>query len=282
MKRLLQGLALVQVLLLVALGWRIVDVWTTPLPVAGEIPELPAVTSIPPPRPMPKISNSVTDAVVEHDLFDEARGQGIDPDEVTVDGAPDVPVPPPSSVKLTGVMVLEGEPVAFLLDSNVKPEQQAVRKGDMFGEYEVGDITPRGLLLLGTQNQQFQIPLKVEAAAGGGAMPAGAAPGGPPPPRTPGTRPTPPPKPVAARPAAPGKADAAADAAENKAMTARERAQAISQRNAELRKQNSAAKGAAGAAAAEEAAEGGGEAEPNPVQARLEALRQLREAAKSK
>jgi hypothetical protein len=269
-KRLLQGLALVQVLLLVALGWRIVAVWTTPLPEIGEIPELPAVTPLPPPKPVSRVSDAVTEAVVEHDLFDEARGQndplGLEGD-VIVDAPP---VPPPSTVQLKGVMVLGGEPVGFLLDTSVKPEQQAVRKGEMFGEYEVGDITPMGLLLLGTQGQQFQIPLKVEAA-GGGVAP-GAAAAGPPPPRTPGTRPTPPPRPVAARPAA--KAGAANEA--NKTMSARERAQAIAQRNAELRKQNQQKGGAA-----EEAAEEG-DAEANPVQARLEALRQLREAAKNR
>jgi hypothetical protein len=274
MKRLLQGLALLQVVLLVALGWRIVAVWTTPLPEPGEVPDLPAVTSIPPPRPAPKPSEAVTQAVVEHDLFDEARGQS-EPD-IVVDGeVPAAPVPPPSTVKLTGVMVLEGEPVGFLLDTNLKPEQQAVRKGDMFGEYEVGDITPMSLLLLGTQNQQFQIPLKVEAAGGG--APAVAAPGGPPPPpRTPGTRPTPPPKPVAAARPAPGKGDGNTEP-DTKTMSARERAQAIAQRNAELRKQNQNPKGAGG-----EDAEAAAEAEPNPVQARLEALRQLREAAKTR
>ncbi len=275
MKRLLQGLALVQVLLLAALAWRIVAVWTTPLPEVGEIPDLPAVTTLPPPKPAPKVSDAVTEAVVEHDLFDEARGQGLE--DIPVDPlATQAPVPPPSTVKLTGVMVLGGEPVGFLLDTNLKPEQQAVRKGEMFGEYEVGDITPMGLLLLGTQGQQFQIPLKVEAAAGGGAMAAGVAGGPPPPPRTPGTRPTPPPKPVAAKPVPPGKADPAAAETDNKAMSARERAQAIAQRNAELRKQNQPQK--AGAAEDAEAAD----AEPNPVQARLEALRQLREAAKSR
>jgi hypothetical protein len=274
-KRLLQGLALVQVLLLLALGWRIVDVWTTPLPVAGEIPDLPAVASIPPPKPMPKVSDAVTQAVVDHDLFDEERGQGMDETDIPVDGLVQAPVPPPSTVKLTGVMMLDGEPVGFLLDTNLKPEQQAVRKGDMFGEYQVGDITPMGLLLHGTQQQQFQIPLKVEANSAGAAGAAPGAPaGGPPPPRTPGTRPSPPPKPVAARPAGKG----APEEPDTKAMSARERAQAIAQRNAELRKQNQGAKGAAA-----EAAEGGGEqAEQNPVQARLEALRQLREAAKSR
>jgi hypothetical protein len=274
-KRLLQGLAVLQVLLVVALAWRIFHVWSTPLPEAGDIPELPAVASLPPPKPVPKISEAVTQSVVEHDLFDEERGQGAQDIEVDPNALPEVPVPPPSTVKLMGVMVLGGEPVGILLDTSVKPEQQSVRKGEMFGEYEVGDITTQGLLLLGTGGQQFQIPLKVEAAAGGAVVAGAAAPGGPPPPpRTPGTRPTPPPKPVSARPNAAAKAEPAAEA-DGKAMSARERAQAIAQRNAELRKQNQQKNPGNEEAEAENA-------EPNPVQARLEALRQLREAAKSR
>src|SRR6185369_426440 len=77
------------------------------------------------------------------------------------------PVPPPSNVQLMGVMAVGQEPVAILLDTSVNPEQKSVRKGDMFGEYQVGDIASSGLTLLGTGGQQFQIPLKVGAASGG-------------------------------------------------------------------------------------------------------------------
>ncbi len=275
MKRLLQGLALLQVVLLVALGAKAVGVWTTPLPEAGEIPELPAETALPPPKPAPKASPAVTQAIIEHDLFDEQRGQG--QDDIVVEGLPETPVPPPSTVKLMGVMVLGGDPVGILLDTNVNPEQQSVRKGDMFGEYQVGDITPSGLLLIGSGGQQFQIPLRVEAASAGAAPVAVA----PPPPRTPGTpspaRPSA--KPATARPVAPPRPGADAADKDQRAMSARERAQAIAQRNAELRKAGAKTTpaGRHGQPPAEEA-----DAASDPVQARLEALRQLREAAKSR
>lgn len=263
MKRLLQALALVQLLLVIGLAARIFTVWTTPLPEFGEIPELPAATPLPPPKAPPRVSEAITDAVVDNDLFDEARGQNkIEEFEVPLSA----PVPPPSTVKLMGVMLIGKEPVAIVLDTSVKPEQQSVRKGDMFGEYEVGDITGAGLTLLGSADQKFQIPLRVEAAAsGGGGAPV-------PPPRAPGApaaaaRPGAPGKPVSARPAPPRND---AEASDSKAMSARERAQAIAQRNAELRK--NAAKGGN--------AEGRESNKPDPVQARLEALRQLREAAK--
>lgn len=271
MKRLLQGLAILQVVLLIGLGMRIVDVLRTPLPEFGDIPELPAVAPLPPSKPVPKPTPAVTDAIVEHDLFDEARGQNKD---IVVDGAPvDVaPVPPPSTVKLIGVMRIGPEPVGILVDPSVKPDQQSVRKGDMFGEYEVGEITATTLNLLGGGGQQFQIPLRIEGGGGGGTPPP---PGATARPGTAGTaaaaRPA-----TGAKPATPPRPGAAAapESAEQKATSARERAQAIAQRNAELRKTG----GKAGGAQADKEQQ----AAPDPVQARLEALRQLREAAKSR
>ncbi|HXC52772.1 MAG TPA: hypothetical protein VN634_17945 [Candidatus Limnocylindrales bacterium] len=272
MKRVLQGLALLQLLLVIGIGARMVQVWSTPLPEFGEIPELPAPAPLPPPKPVAKISDATTEAVVEHDLFDDQRGQGKTEEVaggVEIEAAP---VPPPSNVQLMGVMAVGQEPVAILLDTSVNPEQKSVRKGDMFGEYQVGDIASSGLTLLGTGGQQFQIPLKVGAASGG--VPGAGPHVPPPPPGGAATRPVPGAKPVTARPVPPQRPDQPPDAGEQKAMSARERAQAIAQRNAELRKN----KGGGGAAGNPDK-EGG---KPDPVQARLEALRQLREAAKSR
>lgn len=262
MKRLLQGLALVQLFLVVALGVRIVDVWRTPLPEAGEIPDLPAVSDLPPPRPPARIAPTVAEEIVANDLFDDERGKGYE--EVGLEGGlgeeEGPPVPPPSSVKLMGVMFVDEEPVGFLLDTNLKPEQQSVRKGEMFGEYQVGDISATGLLLLGSGGQQFQIPLRV-GAAGAAAAPAAA-----------GART--PPRPASARPAQ--AQNRGGNAASQKTMTARERAQAIAKRNAEQRKNN------ARAPAGRAAEQAGGDEAPDPAEARLEALRQLREAAKNR
>lgn len=257
MKRLLQALALVQLFLVVALGVRLVGVWSTPLPEFVEIPELPALAPLPPPRPPVQLASAVTEGIVEHDLFDEERGQGVDPTDgdIVVDEAP---IPPPSTVKLVGVMMLGPEPMAILHDTNIKPDQQSVRKGEMFGEYEVGSITESGLILLGN-GQQYQVPLRIEAGAPGAPVavvgaPAQAAVG----------------RPAPARPANPR-----ADAAAQKVANARERAQAIAQRNAEMRKTGQR----------NSPGEQNDQQEPeqaDPVQARLDALRALREAAKSR
>lgn len=271
MKRMLQLLGLLQLVLVIGLAVRVVSVLTTPLPEFGDIPELPAPRSLPPPKPMPKASETVTNAIVEHDLFDEQRGQGvtIDPGDVVVDAAP---VPPPATVKLMGVIMLGPEPKAILLDTNLKPDQQSVSKGDMFGEYEIGEIAADHLMLLGGGGQQFQIPLRVEAAGAGGA-PVVAAPHPAPPPGAGAARPATAARPVTPRP--PNAHGANQPDQQQKAMSARERAQAIAQKNVEMRKANAQKNAPEG--------EGGGQNEanaPDPVQARLEALKQLREAAK--
>jgi hypothetical protein len=278
-KRLLQGLAVLQFVLAIALAVRVVGVWTTPLPAFPDVPELPAESELPPPRPVPKIPATVTDAVVEHDLFDEQRGVK---DAIEFeDPSTMVPVAPPATVKLMGVMLIGGEPVGILLDTNLKPDQQSVRKGDMFGEYEVGEITRDNLTLIGSGNQQFQVPLRIDATAAAAMPPPQPGPAArPTAPPIPGARPpvTPPHpsaiagKPVSARPAAGHDAGAAP---EQKTMSARERAQAIAQRNADLRKTGAKAPGGA------EGENNQGAAKPDPVQARLEALRALREAAKN-
>ena len=269
MKRLLQGLAILQVLLLLGLGTRVVEVLRTPMPEFPEVPELPALTPLPPPRERPKVTPNITDAIVDADLFDEVRGQGgedIDVSDVVVDAAP---VAPPTSVTLAGVMLLGQEPVAILSDTTVGPGQASVRPGDMFGEYEVGDITSSAVILLGSSGQEFQVPLRVGAAGGdGGAAPV-------PPPAARGAAATAARPGAAARPTANRPGDPRQnDAKDSRTMTARERAQAISQRNAEIRDRAQAQGG-------EEDGEEKGSA-PDPVQARLEALRQLREAAKNR
>jgi hypothetical protein len=180
-----------------------------------------------------------------------------------------------------GVMLLGPEPVAIVQDTSVNPEQKSVRKGDMFGEYQIGDILPYGVTLLGTAGQQFQIPLRVESASG--AVGGGGGPHVPPPPGGAATRPPAPgARPVTARPVPPQRenvdpnAPGVSSPGDQKAMSARERAQAIAQRNAELRKNNQKGGGGGGANSGER------DGKPDPVQARLEALRQLREAAKSR
>ncbi|HYB98063.1 MAG TPA: hypothetical protein VEC57_02905 [Candidatus Limnocylindrales bacterium] len=274
MKRLFQALAIVQLALVVALGLRVVEVMRTEPPQFGEIPDAPAPAPIPPPKPRARISPAVTEAVVKGDLFDAQRGAGLG--DINIDDAPvdATPLPPPTSVTLTGVMIIGAEPVAILSDPAVGPEQQSLRKGEMLGDYEVGEITSSSVTLLGQAGQQFHVPLKIQGGSGGGGVAAA--------PPAPGARPSAaanrPGTTAAARPATPrpGRGEPEPQD-ETRSMTARERAQAIAQRNAAARGRT---------AGNQQGGKGGGEKEEaggaDPVQARLDALRRLREAAKSR
>lgn len=269
MKRLIQALSLLQLALVIALGLRVIDVVRTEPPSFGEIPDLPALTALPPPRPRTPADDSTTDAIVKADLFEAERGVHLE--DINVDSLADAPpLPPPTNVKVSGILLL-GEPVAILSDPSVGPDQRSLRKGDMFGDYEVGEIGTSSVILMGSGGQQFHLDLRVEAGGGGGAAPGGAA--ARPAPAAAGrpvpagnARPQPP------RPGAAAEPDAAAA---NKSMTAKERAQAIAQRNAAIRGNHPGQAGGGGQAEGENAG-------PDPAQARLEALRKLREAAKTR
>lgn|GEM_PF-1047009 len=271
MKRLMQALALLQLALVVGLGLRVAEVLRTEPPAFADIPDLPALTPLPAARPRAKPDAATTDAVVKADLFEAERG--VHTEDIDVSGLVDAaPLPPPTNVKVSGIMLL-GEPVAILSDPALGPDQRSLRRGDMFGDYEVGEIEASSVVLLGSTGQQFRLDLRVEGGGGGpapagpaGVHAAGAAPGRP---ATAVNRAAPPPRP-GAPPANPD------NSADSKVMSAREKAQAIAQRNAAIRA-NRPATGASAPGQAEGAA-----AAPDPVQARLDALRKLREAAKTR
>ena len=271
MKRLLQALALLQLVLAAGLGFRVVDVLRTEPPRFDEIPDLPALTPLPPAKPRASPDAATAEAIVSADLFEAERGVHLD--DIDASGMVDqAPLPPPTNVKVSGIILL-GEPVVILSDPAVGPDQRSLRQGDMFGDYQIGEIGPSSVVLLGSTGQQFHLDLHVETGGGGGPAAAGApaARGAGATPGRPGVTST------TARPV-PTRPGTAAEDRNEKAMSAKERAQAIAQRNAAIRSGHPAG--------AQQGAQAGGQNEggepPDPVQARVEALRKLREAAKTR
>jgi hypothetical protein len=210
------------------------------------------------------------DALIDGNLFEPERGHKDEP--VVESGDTEAaPLPPPTNVVLNGVFVMSGEPMAIVTDSNSGNKQLTLHVGDNVGDYQVGEITERRVTLLGSGGQQFSLDLAIKrGAAGGGARSpvaprnAGrATPGNP-------NQATPPPRsPTAAQ-------RAAAQRAANQAQ-----AQTPAQRAA-------AARGAAAARAARAAKDGSGNPQVDPrrrqidaAQARLDALRRLREASQA-
>jgi hypothetical protein len=267
-KRLGQLLMLAQLLLVVGIGMRLVEVVRVAPPVFEEPEQAPARIDLPPPPPRKAVAPAVTDAIVDGNLFEVERGvipdlgEDISVDDIVED------VPPPTTVILHGVMNFGDEAVALLTDTNLGPQQRQLRTGDLLGDYEVGEIKDRSVQLMAAGGQQFQVALQLNLGGGGAAPVRGAAAGRATPPRATGAR------------QAPGGDDdddsvnRASQAARNaqRTMSARERAQAA---------QRAAANRRAQMQGDDEEADGG-EDKPDPVQARLEALKRLREAARNR
>lgn len=255
MKRLLDIVSGIMGVLCLALGWRVTQVMRVAPPVFGDVPQTVATKQVPPPVQSPTPRGPALESIVKGNLFETERGF-VDPG-ASADGTTDEPLPPPTNVVLNGVFYqMSGRPMAIMTDTSAGNRQLTLQTGDNLGEYQVGDITRQRVMLLGRGGQEFSLELDIKkgaAVAAARPQPAASA-------RTP---PTPP----AARPgAAAAPPTARSPAAERVAQTAAQRA-------AEARRQQALREKQQGGAA-------GAPQQPDATQARLEALRRLRESAR--
>jgi hypothetical protein len=253
-KRILQIAAVAQVLLCVWLVVRIADVASTEPPSFPELYQSDAKLGLPPAPVRTRVPPAVIADITKKDLFDIMRGERPVEADALAEGDiefEEPPVPPPTTIELAGVLLLPPDPIAILSDAATGAEQRRLRTGDLIGDYEVGTISADSVELKGAEGQSFNVSLQVRPGDSPGGQPA-VRPGQ-------ATKPKPPARPALAAPAA-----ARNDAEGNKPMNPRERAAAI----ARARRGDN-----------EDEAEAEGE---NPVQARLEALRRLREAAQNR
>ncbi|RMF21742.1 MAG: hypothetical protein D6760_08795 [Deltaproteobacteria bacterium] len=261
MRRLLQIVSALMFALALALAWRIVLVMQVETPAIGDVRQVAAIEPLPPPPRRPTPTGTAIDAIVGGNLFELERGQRPDED---ADAGEAPPLPPPTNVTLNGVFVREGEPMAILTDAGAGGRQLTVRVGENVGDYEVGEITADRVTLLGSGGQRFLLELDIKKGAVAGRPATGAAGARPVPGRpTPGRPPTPP------RPAVRTPAQARAAAAAERAAAGRT---AAAQRAAAARAR----------AAQNRAAQARTPERVDPTQARLEALKRLREAAQGR
>jgi hypothetical protein len=245
MKRLLQGVSVLLAGLALLLVWRTVRVWqVTP-------PEFPAPVQIagndqlPPPLRLGGAPPGTVEAIVAGNLFETERGAG---EDTTTDGAGDEPLPPPTNVVLNGVFFqTTGRPMAIITDTSAGNRQLTLQEGDNVGDYQVGQIARDRVTLLGHTGQEFALELTVSqgVAAAASVRPASL---------TTAPRPVPP-----------------VPAAQTAAQTAAQRAAAA------RRQQQQQARARPGQNRTEPPGQ-----QNDPTQARLEALRRLREAASRK
>jgi len=260
-KRLLDIVSIVLVVLAVAVGWKIVQVVRVEPPVFGDVPQLAALEPLPA-APQPETPRGAAlDSIVEGNLFETERGANQPTDDATVD-SDEPPLPPPTNVVLNGVFFqMGGRPMAIMTDTNSGNRQLTLQKGDNLGEYQVGDISRQRVVLLGRMGQEFSLELDVKKGG------AAAAPG-------PAGRPVPG---QPARPAQPARAAATPPA---RSPAAERVSQTAAQRAAEARRLQAArARQSASARRDQEQQE---PQRPDATEARLEALRRLREAARTR
>ncbi len=253
MKRLLDIVSAVMGVLCIALGWRITNVVRVAPPVFGDVPQTAKLEPLPPPVQSPTPRGPALESIVKGNLFETERGY--DESASGGDAAAEEPLPPPTNVVLNGVFFqMSGRPMAIMTDTSAGNRQLTLQTGDNLGEYQVGDISRQRVTLLGRGGQEFSLELDIKKGAAAVAARPQPAAG-----RTPPAAP-------AARPGAPATGPTArSPAAERVAQTAAQRA-AEARRQQALRERQPAATG--------------GAQQPDATQARLEALRRLRESAR--
>jgi hypothetical protein len=245
-KRLLQVVSGMLAVLACALLWRIVQVLRVAPPVFVEPSQVASGDALPPAPRNSSPRGAAMDAIVEGNLFESERGQSTAAGGGGEGGGE--PLPPPTNVVLNGIFVMEGQPMAIVSDSTAGNKQLTLRVGDSVGDYQVGDISDRRVTLLGRGGQQFSLDLDIKKG------------------------------PQAAAPVTPARAQAATTRVQPAAATGQTAAQrAAAARAAAAAPASAQSRARPAGGRTDEAAESN--AGPDPSQARMDALRRLREAS---
>lgn len=145
------------VLVVLLVSGQIIATWRRPFPVVAGEGEAP-----PPPTPegggvpanlTPEASNALVTTIAQNDLFSPDRGAAPPPPP---DKAPET-VPPPSHLKLVGVVLTRSRAEAFLSDSSQGNKVVRVKQGDSIGQYQLLQVAAS--------------EVKLSLGAGGGVAP---------------------------------------------------------------------------------------------------------------
>lgn len=140
-------------------SWRIAETWWRPLeeqrppgqPSAEEETPLPISHSL-----SPQVGKRYADAIADKDLFVPSRTRAL------VEGKAVVAVPPPSHLKLVGVLLARGKEEAFFADSSQGGKVVRARTGETLGSYKlVGLSSSQATLTMGQDGDEVSMPLLV-------------------------------------------------------------------------------------------------------------------------
>jgi hypothetical protein len=143
--------------------WQVVEIWRRPAPALSsadavgsrdqqEEKALPA-----PSRPALDSGKQLARVIADKDLFSPNRRRA-----VTEESAPAVSVPPPSHLKLVGVIVASDRQEAFFLDSSQGGKVVRVPLGASIGSYKVVRVSPlQAALTFGPDGAEVNLSLAV-------------------------------------------------------------------------------------------------------------------------
>lgn len=151
------SLGLVVLLLL----WQIGATWRRPLPppLAESVPpQGQAPRTRPPSRMTPESLAPQVDVIAAKNLFDPDRGRV----EEIVTTEPTKVVPPPSHLKLVGIVVSRSQTEAMFTDATQGGKAVRVKQGDTLGEYHLLSVTPTEVKLgMGTDGGEVTLALAI-------------------------------------------------------------------------------------------------------------------------
>jgi hypothetical protein len=151
------SIGLVALLLL----WQIGMTWRRPLPppLAESAPSQgQAPKTRPPSRATPDSLAPQVQLIAAKNLFDPQRGHV----EVVTTTEPTKVVPPPSHLKLVGIVVSRSRTEAMVTDATQGGKAVRVKQGDTLGEYQLVSVTPTEVKLgLGTDGGEVTLALAI-------------------------------------------------------------------------------------------------------------------------
>lgn len=142
------------------LAWQTLLAWRRPLPVMEAAAQSGREKDDPLPSAQvltPEMGKQFAEAIADKDLFSPSRSRA--PKE---EGAPVVAVPPPSHLKLVGVVLSADREEAFFADASQGGKVVRVRKGESVGSYYLAHVTPvKAVLTLGKDGAEVNLDLLV-------------------------------------------------------------------------------------------------------------------------
>lgn len=170
--RIRRALEIVLGMIVVLLLWEIGVTWRRPLPAPLSAPATPSDPGIQPPPPLPMTPERVAPQVqliAAKNLFDPNRGR-VDAPPVKEEGPKEVP--PPSHLKLVGVVVSRGRTEAMFTDASQGGKAVRVKEGESLGAYQLTRVTPTAVkLALGAGGGEVTLSLVIMNSAQAGAVP---------------------------------------------------------------------------------------------------------------